>query len=194
MTRARQGTVVVTVLAVLTAGCAAALRDPLPRWTDLHAAERVWFSTHLRAAREGPLAAPVGGSSHRFLWLRAFHRPVVIRVDCLGSCTMTLKLLSGRGGYEPGGLLRDRTFALNDVDRARFEALLEEAEFWEGPPAVDIVGLDGAEWVLEGTDDDRYVAWNAWSPTTTAEFAAFARLCGYLIERSGLEIAPNAYY
>jgi hypothetical protein len=180
--------------ALLAVGCAGTRADLLPHWTELGDAERAWFSDHLRAAREGPLEAPAGGSSHRFLWLRAFHQPVVIRVDCTAACTLTLKLLSGRGGHDPGGLLRDRSSPLDEVARARLEALLDEAAFWEGPPAVKIVGLDGAEWVLEGTDGERYVAWDAWSPTTTAEFAAYARLCDYLIELSGLEIAPNAYY
>jgi len=194
MNRIRRGALLGTILALLAAGCSIPLRDPLPRWTDLDDTERYWFGSHLRAAGEGPLRAPANGSSHRFLWLRAFHQPVVIRVDCAEACELTLKLLSGRGGFDPGGLLRERTFELDPADRTRFEALLEESAFWDGPPPIDLGGRDGAEWVLEGIEAERYVAWNAWSPTTTEAFGAYARLCDFLIERSGLEIPPRAYY
>ena len=49
------------------------------------------------------------------------------------------------------------------------------------------MGLDGADWVLEGLKDTRYHCWNLWCPTEDGRQGAFRDLCLYLFELSGLE-------
>ncbi len=68
---------------------------------DADAFTHVWNSTHL-AAMEEPAFAEIGEQgfeAYRFLWLRTFSRPVVLRIQNEGSAkTLVVKQLSGEGG------------------------------------------------------------------------------------------------
>jgi len=62
------------------------------------------FSDHLKAMNELPLAASVDeDESYRFLWVRSFHRPVMVHVSRSGErYFIVVKRLNGKGGYSPG--------------------------------------------------------------------------------------------
>lgn len=77
----------------------------LPRSLVRDARTRCWYSAHLDAMEERPLreAVSTGGEAYRFLWLRTFHRPVVIRVVARnGQIVLETKETDGHGGYAPG--------------------------------------------------------------------------------------------
>lgn len=116
---------------------------------------REWYSRHLAAAKQVSLSCGTGSRSYRFTWLRSFGHPVVVHATVQGQ---TVKLaateLAGAGGYEPKATLRevDKSLTLADADslRASIDAIGEE------PASLDRIVLDGAEWIVEMRDGDRY--------------------------------------
>jgi hypothetical protein len=52
--------------------------------------------------------------TYRFLWLRAFHRPISVRLDITmnGLVLLTTKATTGQGGYKPGSQVVNKTGAL----------------------------------------------------------------------------------
>jgi hypothetical protein len=156
--------------------------------------KREWYSKHLIAMGESRL--PEGpGQTFRFLWLRSFDHPIAIRVACIErTCKLTARRLGGRGGYEPGSLVERKARTLSERESARFRALLTEVQFWGQQPPDERIGLDGAQWVLEGRRGQDYHVWEVWSPETSGPFTGFRQLCLELLRLSGLTVRPSAIY
>jgi hypothetical protein len=129
-----------------------------------------WYSRHLAALQEPSLwRAREETSRHcyRFLWLRAFHAPIAVRLEIDPSETglLVVKMTNGQGGYEPGDLVLDRTVPLAREQATDFLVYLAKASFWEMPVRDPTrLGLDGAEWVIEGIRDRRYHVVSRWCP------------------------------
>jgi hypothetical protein len=69
-----------------------------------------WYSKQFKAMKEPSLwelSRTQSSPSYRFIWLRSFHHPMVLRVDINadGSSLLTTKIGSGNGGYKPGHLI-----------------------------------------------------------------------------------------
>ena len=96
--------------------------------------------------------------TYRFTWLRTFHNPVVIRISRQhDTFSILLKLCDGNGGFEPGNLVVNLTRAIPRQDWEIFQGHLNTIDFWAMEPRDDsVIGLDGAEWLLEGKKDGRY--------------------------------------
>ena len=117
--------------------------------------------------------------TYRFLWLRTFNRPISVRLDINqnGTSLLTTKATSGQGGYKPGKLTMNKTRTLTKEQTAWFLDRLAELGFW-GLPAYEKpqegvglngektveIGLDGAQWILEGVKDGKYQVTDRWSP------------------------------
>src|SRR5207244_12319796 len=68
---------------------------------------------------------------------------------------------------------------------ANFLSHLEQAHLWGMPTESSNSGLDGAEWMLEGTQDGKYHAVVRWCPGTyehSAEDTSFAKAARMLFE------------
>jgi len=126
--------------------------------------ERSWYAQHLDAMREPPIGQ-LDGDTWRFLWLRTFHHPVSVRIEAVqGQLRLTAIELDGAGGYAPGNVRRRIESILGQEDASTFRRSLEAAEIWSVPVAIDVNGLDGAEWVFEFRQSDRYRIVHRWSP------------------------------
>ena len=131
--------------------------------------EQEWFARNLRAAREAPLYdpshRPTDNRVIRFTWLGSFHPPIVVRlIEGRHGWHMVGKRLSGRGGYDPGtiGEIVDRPLRQNEAKE--LESLLVRSVL----PDLSgdcVIGLDGAQWIIERTDQKGYHFINRWSPT-----------------------------
>jgi hypothetical protein len=139
-----------------------------------------WYSKQLKALHEPSLwqsSKAKKTQTYRFLWLRTFHHPIAIRLDVEadGSSLLTTKINSGRGGYEPGRLIRNSTRKLSKERTEWFLARIEELQFWSLPTKEadepNVINLDGAEWILEGTKNGDYHLVNRWSPDKGAVHA-----------------------
>ncbi len=131
-----------------------------------------WYSKHLRALREPSLweasQLDLTAEAYRFLYLRSFHHPISVRLVVAPDKTATLvsKETNGKGGYEPGRLIRDRTIHLSQIQTESFLTALTEFSFWSLPTLLEAEGiqLDGARWILEGVNEGRYHVVDRWSP------------------------------
>ena len=110
-----------------------------------------WYQKVLTAMGESRLLVPPDGTPserYRFLWLRTRHRPVAV---CAERQTVVLRLavrvLNGKGGYDPGTLERSDQQALHPAQWDLLQQQLSAARFWSLPLRGNHEGLDGAEWV-----------------------------------------------
>lgn len=131
-----------------------------------------WYSSHLRAMAEPSLweqREQGRAESYRFLWLRTFNRPIAVRVsfsDSADSAVVTVKVLSGAGGYEPGRLVVADTRSLDPTKAEQLRRILDQVDFWSLPTSEenDLLGVDGAQWIVEGLRDGQYHVVDRWSP------------------------------
>jgi hypothetical protein len=143
------------------------------------------YSVYLKAMNEPPLPSLVDeDESYRFLWLRSFHRPVMVHVWRKGDRYFTVaKRLNGRGGYAPGtsDLYWARSLSVDGWDC--FMMHLEHAQFWQMPTTDNgLMAQDGAQWILEGYREGRYHVVDRQSP----DAGAYRDACLYLLRQSGL--------
>ena len=150
-----------------------------------------WYTEHLKALDEPSLLARKGnGHAYRFLWLRTFHEPIVIRIMILddGSGTVEVKVADGKGGYEPGEIIvsEEKTLAPEDVER--FLSAVKKAQFWNEPAQEEIdeqeIRLDGAQWILEGVHQGEYHVVSRWSP----DKGPYRKLCLLMIKLGEVEV------
>ncbi|HYC74108.1 hypothetical protein [Brevundimonas sp.] len=144
-----------------TVACALGFREA--EVMDEHRAG--WYGRHLRAAGESPI---FDGSrpALRFTWLRSFHAPVVIRLNPTtdGGVLMTATELSGKGGYDPGGVTRRIERRLSAEESAAVARVLETTGALAQRPRDCDLGLDGAQWILESAGPEGYRFVDRWSP------------------------------
>jgi hypothetical protein len=154
-------------------------------WGDQSRAN--WYSRHLIAMKEAPLySSDTGGlESYRFLWLRSFHQPVAVHLwKCGAEHCLTVKEMSGAGGYEPGTIILNRSRKLTATEWSVFQRRLELSCYWQLPSEEESSGFDGAQWILEGVKEDRYHVVDRWTP----QHGSYFELCMYVLNLSGLTI------
>jgi hypothetical protein len=130
-----------------------------------------WYSKHLKALGEPSLSQMAKDSkaeSYRFVWLRTFHHPVIVRVDIKadGSAELTTKVSNGAGGYEPGKLIENASRPLIQRQTDKFLATIKRLQFWELPTneTSEGVGCDGSQWIIEAVKDGKYHVVDRWTP------------------------------
>lgn len=126
------------------------------RFLDTYEEPSLW-----ERSREGQ------AESYRFIWLRTFHHPVVIRIDVRpdGICGLTTKVGLGSGDYDPGMLIRNETRPLTRQQSEWFLTHSLLHELWGMPTdASKPGGLDGSQWIIEGVKGGRYQFVDKWSP------------------------------
>ena len=126
---------------------------------------------------------------YRFLWLRTFHNPIVIRIEKNDKkIKLFWKRSNGKGGYEPGKIVENKSIELTQKQWWAFKELLKSSKFWKNPSMKNdkdkIIATDGANWVLEGIENNVYhiSEINNYKP------------CLYLIELTEMKIPKNEIY
>jgi hypothetical protein len=128
-----------------------------------------WYAKHLIALKEPSLwesSKVEKTTSYRFLWLRTFHHPIVIRIDVNidGTSLLTTKMTSGAGGYGPGRLIQNETRTLSREQTKWSLEQIEGHNFWKAPSVQNDRGVDGSQWIVEGVRDGAYHIVDRWSP------------------------------
>ena len=157
-----------------------------------------WYSKHLRAMSELSLSEASKDKTlvvYRFLWLRTFHHPIAIRLTVRpdGTGSLTGKMMSGQGGYEPGRLTEKSSVEVSEQQVQGFLHLLDKTSFWASKTEDSqpgIVNLDGAQWILEGVQDGNYHVMDRFSPGQDD----YSRTCLYLLELSKISVPANEIY
>jgi hypothetical protein len=127
-----------------------------------------------------PLLTGYSGDAeiYRFTWLRTFDHPVFIRIQNEnGNIEVTVKKLSGAGGYDPGKIMLDSAFHASIGQWQEFKSILEESKFWGKRYAEGEIGFDGSQWILEGSLSGRYNFLDEWTPRGKS---TVRELCEYL--------------
>lgn len=165
----------------------------------LAAPDRRWacrYAGVLRAMGEGTLWGSRVAESYRFLWLRSFHNPVMVRVDRTPAGTfVTAKQLDGSGSV-PGCVNRSVRRQLSDEETdgllARYRAVFATPLPASGSGNLT-VGADGAQWVFEKTGESVRVVRDLWSPDEP-RFAAYRALCLYMVRLARFHVPENEVY
>jgi hypothetical protein len=137
----------------------------IPRSELIDRASLNGFSEMLLAAGEAPLASYVPahkvdhGLALRFIWLRAFHEPVIVRVVQAGDGTAALaaKRLSLRSRPRESHKLQEeisRPLTRQELDG--IAKVLKTSELLEQQSGSCDWGLDGSSWIIEAIDRDGY--------------------------------------
>jgi hypothetical protein len=163
-------------------------RDCFPSTAGVDDFKTDWFCSQLAAAGEGLLP---GEHSYRFTYIPSFHATrIVVVTETEGQWTVVGKVLSGRGGYEPGTLARTTKRALTAAEARLLENRLANAGMWEPTDKNPETGVDGAEWVLEGRRTSRYAFHDVWSPTDRT-FPQYRRVCIFLLQLADILPSPK---
>lgn len=152
-----------------------------------------WYLKHLKAMGEVSmhqrLAQPI--DEFRFLYLPTFNHPISVRVTKSGEMvSLRAVMLSGKGGYEPGCISAERKRVLTAKEWRHFQSLLSRASFWQGEFPDYPGGMDGSQWIFEGSGTYRYRLLDIWTPTADTRkrgLGAFIACGKYLIRLSGLK-------
>lgn len=127
-----------------------------------------WYSGHLKAMDEGalsPLAKNKTAVVYRFTCLRTFHRPFAIKVTkTKDGFELLRKVLSGKGGYEPGKIEESAKAELKPEVVAELEKLLVATKFKDMKATIEDGGLDGSRWIVEEVRDGGYKVVDRWTP------------------------------
>ncbi len=158
----------------------------LPRFDELR---RDWYSKHLIAAGEPSLFASARagrGDTLRFIWLRSFDAPVIVRIEGLRGASPHLFAyeLDGKGGYDPGRIRRRIERTLQPSEAGDLRRRLVAQNPLTLPPGSDGCesGTDGAQWIIERAIGPRYKMVDRWSPDAgpvRATGMAMLRLTGW---------------
>ena len=118
-----------------------------------------WYSGVLSDFEEPSLYRRSSSSprSVRFTWIRSFHDPIVVRADSSvdGRWRLTAKQNSVGAVFnpEPGvGHFRRLDRLLTKDEAEALDRALVKSRLFDLPSKGCQVGLDGAQWVLEGAD------------------------------------------
>jgi hypothetical protein len=153
-----------------------------------------WYSKHLIAMGEA-LLPDRPNEVYRFLWLRTFANPIMIRVTCdARECDLIARRLDGSGGYEPGKVVERKERRLSAQEATSIRRLVSKAQFWSPQPSDERLGLDGAQWILEGGREGSYHLLDVWSPERSGPYGDFRELCLELLRLSGLMIRSSEVY
>ncbi len=135
-----------------------------------------WYGNALQAMGEPRLQGDTrDGETLRFLWLRTFHRPMVVRLE-MGprACLVVLTIVNGRSGEEFGGVYRSDSTLTGLTQCTIVRDALMAAGF-EGPSIPpNKRERDGSEWVFELRTAERYRVVVRWSPEISTRDRPFA--------------------
>jgi len=140
-----------------------------PNHAGIDSGRAEWYSKQLKALGEPSLyefSKDDKKHVYRFLWLRTFHHPVAVRItfNADGTVALVTKMCNGAGGYKPGKLIVNKARILSQEEVHRFQLKVEEVGYWGLPPQDDKIGLDGAQWIIEGAQGSKYHFVDRWSP------------------------------
>jgi hypothetical protein len=136
------------------------------------------------------------GEAYRFLWLRAFNEPLVIRVWRQGEQQfMTVKRLerscsSAWDCVDFRSSINAQTRLLTAAEWTNFVVLLNRASYWTMPVQAQAPSAHTTEWILEGRRDCRYFLVARRSPDDLDYRAA----CLYLLKLARLNPSTTGLY
>jgi len=141
-----------------------------------------WFGNKLKAMREKRLyLKKTDKNIFRFLWLRSFDKPYVIRIE-----EDKDNIMIYWKSYESGEKIIDTSKVITKQEWNNLNNLVSGIKTWGDYSCVGCInyGDDGSEWIYEYLTPNYYKIKSEWSPNKESKFAAIGL---YLIKLCGLE-------
>jgi len=137
--------------------------DRLFRPAERPFAESLWPASEELSTVEFAAGA---GEAYRFVWMRTFARPVVVRVEVASDrrARLILKVFDGQGGYSWGRLAEHRSVPLGPMEIRRLRLGFYANRFRGLHPYPPHSGLDGSVWLVETRYRGRYRWVYRWTP------------------------------
>lgn len=143
------------------------------------------------------------GAVYRFMWLRSFHPAISVRLDIAadGAAFLTTKVSNGCCDCAPPPAdTKQKPFRVKTTEKGisaaqvrQFLSRVEEVRFWTLPSRKDsLPAPDGADWVLEASNDGHYQLIDAWSPPTGDPANVLGRLM--LFDLADLKLSNKEVY
>lgn len=121
-----------------------------------------WYSELLHIMKEPGLCEvrnEPGMETYRFLWIRTWMEPILVRVEIRGDgpARMILKRATPEQETRKHTLKSTKVSKLTSQDAEFVQMLLGESGFWEIPSEINpgTITVDGASWVFEGSKDGK---------------------------------------
>jgi hypothetical protein len=140
----------------------------------------------------------------RFLWLRTFNRPVMIKMEHSKNKTLlTIKVTDGFGGYTSGLVKTTIIKEFNDTVFTKFNKILENTNFWQMKFShkEDMNISDGSDWLYEANFKGKYQITECASPTSllklrpdSSRLKTYAEIGKYLIDLIDVDYQKQAFY
>lgn len=128
-----------------------------------------WYTRDLKNLKEPSVYKQRSDAAkriYRFTWLRSFNPPVSIRLEIKkdGRGLLVSKMVAGPVWYNPYRRLISEKQRLSKDKVARMLELIERENFWTLETHAGDSGMDGARWIVEGLDKQKYHIVDRWSP------------------------------
>lgn len=118
------------------------------------------FESTLQAMKESQIVEPIRNEaivSYRFTCIPTFNHPFSIKVfKTQQGFILIRKVLSGKGGWEPGVLAEKETLEVSDEAIAELYKMLRDLKFSELESESKKSKLDGTDLILEVVKDGSY--------------------------------------
>ena len=126
----------------------------------------------------------------RFVWLRAFHAPVVARIELAPEALLVAKTLRARGRHDRDGRVERRISIDSDIAARAAGAIRSVLAV---PTQEGEAGKDGSCWLLELLGGGYRVA-EAFSASSGGVPAAFRAAAWHLLELAGTDLVEGPVY
>lgn len=136
---------------------------------------RKTFSAYLAVFAEPSLYSDPSKPGIRFLYIRAFNDPVMVRISQEPQGWVMISKRSSGSNFDPGlpaHIEFERTIPISQSTADSFQSSLQKIGFWSMETSRG-GGLDGAEWLLEARFGDQYRVVKRWSPGYSDPFRKF---------------------
>lgn len=145
-----------------------------------------WYSKHLNSLEEPVLFTRKDSVSiFRYTNLGTWDTPFTYRIELKdSSVTITYKRTDGQGGYRTGKVTANETKRLGVQYWDSLTVKLKSIAFWESNTYDEIMGFDGARWILEGYHNGQYHFLDRWSPDHYGD-PKFVEVCNYFEQLFG---------
>jgi len=164
----------------------------VPTYVSANSSQEEGWVKVLARFQEMPLESLPGcvDESYRVIWIPTFHPPIAVHIwSSQDRRYLVTKELDGKGGYGMGNLSLDERRPLTEEEWFKFKRLLADASYWSLPPADNALPPnDGAFWVIEGVEHQKYHDVHRHTPSKE-----FRDACVYLVELSGLKTEIERY-
>ena len=155
-----------------------------------------WYTLTLAALGEERLTVPSTWPRevYRFLWIRSFHPPVMVRIAHGPNNTIIVTSELVGESDDKARIRRDST-ALPEATWRDLRTLLQRERFWQQPFSdTSRFGLDGARWVIEGLRNDRYTIVDRWTPQDTGATGFVRRIGLAFLNAARVSVPPQELY